>query len=148
MPRTADPPAVQKAKGNPGRRKSAVAKREEEIARIADISPQRRRPCRPECAAGADRPRPDVRGRDCGVEDDGAEAVATHRLQQQHRPIFAMFCVYYAEWVLANEDIIRNGVTQDVKTVVRRLDGADPARSSRSATTASIRCSSCPPGSA
>jgi P27 family predicted phage terminase small subunit len=41
----------------------------------------------------------------------------THRLREHHRPLFAMFCVYYAEWVLANEDVVKNGATQSVATV-------------------------------
>lgn len=118
MGRRSDPPAVQKAKGNPGRRKSAVAKREEEIARVAEILAK----------APADPADPNAPP---ALIDRGpmfAAAISvwkmmaprlspTHRLQQQHRPIFAMFCVYYAEWVLANEDIAKKGVTQNVKTV-------------------------------
>jgi P27 family predicted phage terminase small subunit len=118
MGRRADPPEVQRAKGNPGRRKSAVAKREEEIARIADIL----------ASAPADPADPNAPPAliDRGPMFAAAIAVwkmmaprlsGTLRLQQQHRPIFAMFCVYYAEWVLANEDIIRHGTTQSVKTV-------------------------------
>lgn len=118
MARRADTPAVQKAKGNPGRRKSAMAKREEEIARVADILAK----------APADPADPNAPP---SLIDRGpmfAAAIAvwkmmapklseTHRLQAQHRPIFAMFCVYYAEWVMANEDIMAKGLTQTVKTV-------------------------------
>jgi hypothetical protein len=110
MPRRADPPAVQKAKGNPGRRKSAIAKREEEIARVAEIlASAPADPADPLAPPAADRPRADVRRRDRRLEDDGAEAVDDSRLQPQHRPIFAMFCVYYAEFIMANEDVITNG---------------------------------------
>jgi P27 family predicted phage terminase small subunit len=109
---------VQKAKGNPGRRKSAVAKREEEIARIAEIL----------ASAPADPADPNAPPAliDRGPMFAAAIAVwkmmaprlaTTLRLQQQHRPLFAMFCVYYAEWVMANEDVVRNGTTQSVKTV-------------------------------
>jgi P27 family predicted phage terminase small subunit len=42
---------------------------------------------------------------------------STHRLQPHHRPMFALFCVYFAEWALAKEDIERNGHSQRVKTV-------------------------------
>lgn len=118
MARRADSQAVQKAKGNPGRRKSAVAKREADIARIADILANA--PADP-----ADPLAPPA------LIDRGplfAAAIAcwrmmapklaeTHRLQAQHRPLFAMFCVYYAEWLEANEDIKTNGLTQSVKTV-------------------------------
>jgi P27 family predicted phage terminase small subunit len=118
MGRRADPPAVQRAKGNPGRRRSAVAKREDEIARVAEII----------ASAPADPADPNAPP---ALIDRGplfAAAIAvwklmaprlsgTLRLQQQHRPIFAMFCVYYAEWVMANEDIIAKGATQSVRTV-------------------------------
>lgn len=118
MGRRADPPAVQKAKGNPGRRKGAVAKREEEIARVAEIL----------ASAPADPADPNAPPAliDRGPMFAAAIAVwklmaprlsGTLRLQQQHRPIFAMFCVYYAEWVIANEEIVRHGLTQNVKTV-------------------------------
>lgn len=118
MGRKADPASVQKAKGSPGRRKSAVAKREEEIARVADIL----------AAAPADPADPNAPPAliDRGPMFAGAIAVwkmmaprlsGTHRLQPHHRPLFAMFCVYYAEWVQANEDIAANGLTQDVPTV-------------------------------
>jgi P27 family predicted phage terminase small subunit len=62
------------------------------------------------------------------IEQGAAAAVAvwrdlaprlksTQRLQPQHRPMFAMFCVYFAEWTVANEDIKAKGLTQRVKTV-------------------------------
>jgi P27 family predicted phage terminase small subunit len=41
----------------------------------------------------------------------------THRLPQQHRLTFALFCVYFAEWVSANEDIAKHGYSQMVGTV-------------------------------
>lgn len=118
MGRRADPPAVQKAKGNPGRRQSAVAKREQEIARIAEILG----------AAPADPADPNAPPALIDRGPKFAAAIAawkllapklssTHRLQPQHRPIFAMFCVYYAEFIMANEDVMQNGVTQDVATV-------------------------------
>jgi P27 family predicted phage terminase small subunit len=118
MPRRADPPAVQKAKGNPGRRKSAVAKREAEIARVADILASA-----PADAADPNAPPAMI---DRGPLFAAAIAVwklmapklsGTHRLQPQHRPLFAMFCVYYAEWVAANEDVMANGTTQSVPTI-------------------------------
>lgn len=118
MPRRADPPALQKAKGNPGRRKGKVAKREEEIARVAELL----------SSAPADQVDPLAPP---AILDGGplcAAAIAvwkdlapklhkTRRLQLQHRPIFAMFCVYFAEWVIANEDVKKNGHTQSVPTV-------------------------------
>lgn len=118
MARRADPPAVQKAKGSPGRRKGAVARREAEIARVAKILAEA-----PRDAADPNAPPKLI---DRGKMFAGAIAVwkmmapklsSTHRLQAQHRPIFAMFCVYFAEWVAANEDIMKNGATQSVPTV-------------------------------
>ena len=109
---------MQRAKGNPGRRKSKVAKREEEIARVAELLASAP-------AESAD-PNSPPKMIDRGPLFAAAIAVwkmmaprlsSTHRLQPQHRPIFAMFCVYYAEWVEANEDIVRSGKTQTVKTV-------------------------------
>jgi P27 family predicted phage terminase small subunit len=109
---------VQKAKGNPGRRKSAVRKREEEAARVAEILG----------TAPADPADPHAppalidRGPLCAAavavwKDLAPKLARTHRLQAQHRPLFAMFCVYFAEWVLANEDVLENGQIQKVKTV-------------------------------
>lgn len=118
MGRRADPPRVQKAKGNPGRRRSAVQRREEEIARVAEILGSA-----PSDPADPNAPPAVI---DRGPMFAAAIAVwklmapklsGTHRLQPQHRPIFAMFCIYYAEWVAANEDIMGNGLTQSVETV-------------------------------
>ncbi len=113
--RKPDAPGLQKAKGNPGRRKSAVQKRLDEAERVAELlarTPAQGDPLAPPA-----------------IIEQGAEAAvavwrdlaprlrSTQRLQPQHRPIFALFCVYFAEWVLANEDIKVNGHTQSVKTV-------------------------------
>jgi P27 family predicted phage terminase small subunit len=109
---------VQRAKGNPGRRKSAVAKREEEIARVAEILGSA-----PSDGSDPNAPPAMI---DRGPMFAAAIAVwkmmaprlsPTHRLREHHRPLFAMFCVYYAEWVLANEDVVKNGATQSVATV-------------------------------
>jgi len=117
MGRTADPAALQQAKGNPGRRKSAVVKRLEEAERVAALlsaSPDGGDPLavpamiQGQHAAAA-----------IAVWRELAPRLAkTHRLQAQHRPMFATFCVYFAEWVIANEDISVKGHTQRVKTVV------------------------------
>lgn len=118
MARRADPPAVQKAKGNPGRRKSAMAKREEEIARIADIlASAPADPADPNAPPALIDRGPMFKAAIAVWKMMAAKLSETHRLQQQHRPLFAMFCVYYAEWVMANEDIMANGLTQTVPTV-------------------------------
>lgn len=118
MGRRPDPPQVQKAKGNPGRRKSAVAKREEEIARVAKLladSPVD--PANP-LAPPAIIDRGPMSAAAIAVWEQMAPKLAsTHRLQHHHRFIFAMFCVYFAEWVTANEDCLTKGLTQSVATV-------------------------------
>ncbi|MCA3568381.1 P27 family phage terminase small subunit, partial [Bradyrhizobium sp.] len=110
-----DPPGLQAAKGNPGRRKSAVQKRLEEAERVAQLLAQA-----PD--AGDPLAVPGVIGANAApaiaVWKDLAPRLAkTHRLQPHHRPMFALFCVYFAEWVLANEDVQAKGHTQRVKTV-------------------------------
>lgn len=47
----------------------------------------------------------------------GSELEKTHRLQPVHRQMFAMFCIYIAEWWWACDDVTANGHTQKVKTV-------------------------------
>lgn len=116
MGRRADPPALQKAKGNPGRRKSAVTKRIEEADRVAELlsrAPDGNDPLAPPAII-------DGQGTAAAIavwRELAPRLAKTHRLQAQHRPLFATFCVYFAEWVIANEDIGLNGHTQRVKTV-------------------------------
>ncbi len=113
--RKPDAPGLQQAMGNPGRRKSKVRQRLEEAERVAEMlarAPAHGDPLAPPA-----------------IIEQGAEAAvavwrelaprlrSTQRLQPQHRPMFALFCVYFAEWVGANEDIKKLGHTQSVKTV-------------------------------
>lgn len=118
MGRLPDPPGVQEAKGEPGRRRSARRKRELEAERVAELLASAP-------AEGSDASAPPALI-DRGPLTAAAIAVwrelapklaGTHRLQAQHRPLFAMFCVYFAEWVIANEDVMARGHTQNVKTV-------------------------------
>ncbi len=114
MGRRADPPAVQQAKGNPGRRVSKVEKRRQEAKRVAELLADSLA-----SASGVEPP--------AMIANDPAAAamwrelapllVKTHRLQPQHRPLFFTFCVYYAEWVLAKEAVDRDGHVTNVKTV-------------------------------
>ncbi|MDF0540795.1 P27 family phage terminase small subunit [Sphingobium sp. H39-3-25] len=110
------PDPHQEQKGFPNRRKSAVQKREDEQKRVAELL------ARP---SGEDvlSPPPMI---DQGPLYAGAVAVwrdmaprlaRTHRLQEQHRLIFATFCVYFADWVALNDQLKREGMTQRVKTV-------------------------------
>lgn len=115
MARGSDPPGVQEAKGNPGKRKTAVEKREKEQARIATLLAK----------APAD---------EAGVPVfmqrfklyAGARAVwklmaprlhETFRLQGTHRLLFAIFCCNMADWIRLNELIAKEGETQKIKTV-------------------------------
>lgn len=118
MPRLPDPPGAQEAKGHPGRRLSAVRRRELEAQRVAELLAQ-------PPVDGADALAPPAIIADGPLaaasmaiwRDLAPKLSATHRLQAQHRPVFAMFCVYFAEWVLANEEVAKRGHTQKVKTV-------------------------------
>jgi P27 family predicted phage terminase small subunit len=114
--RRAESPVEQRAKGSPGRRKSVVAQREKELQRIAALL----------SADGAQSN--DPLAVPALIDQHSAPAVAiwkelaprlarTHRLQAQHRPLFATFCVYLSEWVTAAEDVRINGSIQTVKTV-------------------------------
>jgi phage terminase small subunit len=117
MGRLPDPPGAQEAKGNPGRRLSAVRKRELEALRVAELlgKPPAEGDAMAPPAIIADGP---LAAAAIAVWRDLAPKLsATHRLQAQHRPVFAMFCVYFAEWVLANEEVAKRGHTQRVRTV-------------------------------
>ncbi|WP_340265420.1 P27 family phage terminase small subunit [Sphingobium mellinum] len=116
MPRGRRPDPDQEAKGFPNRRKSATRKREEEAARVAQLLV---------ASTSGDVLQPPALI-DQGPLYAGAVAVwremaprlaRTHRLPEQHRMIFAMFCVYYADWVSLNDQLKQEGMTQRVKTV-------------------------------
>lgn len=117
MGRLPDPPGAQEAKGNPGRRLSAVRKRELEAERVAELlgrAPADGDHLAPPAIIAAG---PLAAAAIAVWRDLAPKLAGTHRLQAQHRPVFAMFCVYFAEWVLANEEVARRGHTQKVKTV-------------------------------
>ncbi|GAB5481259.1 MAG: hypothetical protein Pars92KO_10160 [Parasphingorhabdus sp.] len=110
------PDPNQAKKGYPARRKSAVMKREEEAQRVAELLLEN-------STSDPLQPPPMI---DQGPLYAGAVAVwkdmaprlhRTYRLMDQHRPIFAMFCVYYADWISLNDQLKREGMTQRVKTV-------------------------------
>ena len=114
--RRPESPEVQRAKGSPGRRKGQVEKREAELQRIAALLASDSARAHDPLAVPA------------LIDKHSAAAVAiwrdlaprlarTHRLQAQHRLMFATFCVYLAEWVMANEDVLAIGQTQTVTTV-------------------------------
>ncbi|AYO78327.1 P27 family phage terminase small subunit [Sphingobium yanoikuyae] len=116
MARGRKPDPDQEAKGYPNRRKSATRKREEEAERVAQLLVS---------STSGDVLQPPAMI-DQGPLYAGAVAVwremaprlaRTHRLPEQHRMIFAMFCVYYADWVTLNDQLKQEGMTQRVKTV-------------------------------
>ena len=114
MGRRPDPD--QAAKGYPNRRRSAVKKREEEAQRIADLLAQS--PARDPLAVPPMLDQGALYVAAIAVWKEMAPRLArTHRLADLHRPIFALFCVYYADWVRLNDLLMREGSTQSVKTV-------------------------------
>lgn len=119
MGRLPDLAGVQEAKGNPGRRLSAVKKRQLEAERVADLLAQSPAdpsdPLAPPAIIAAG---PTAAAAIAVWRDLAPKLAVTHRLQPQHRPVFAMFCVYFAEWVLANEEVAKRGHYQRVRTVV------------------------------
>lgn len=114
MPRRADPPEVQEAKGNPGRRKGKVKTRAANAQRIAELLSS---------APTGDLLTPPILSDPMfapalAVWRELAPGLAkTHRLPAESRMIFVQLCVYMAEWLEAQVDVAENGFTQKVKTV-------------------------------
>lgn len=114
MGRRPDPPELQEAKGNPGKRKGAVKSRASDAERIAAML---------SAAATSDPLIPPMLtdpmfAPALAVWRDLAPGLAkTHRLPQESRLIFVQLCVYMAEWLSAQVDVAENGFTQRVKTV-------------------------------
>jgi P27 family predicted phage terminase small subunit len=124
--RRADDPRDQKAKGFPGKRKNkteiALAKMERAAARDAQLLAQ--------AGTGAD-----IQALPIFLEDKRL-APATiiwreyaprldklHLLTTLDRYTFAMFCIYAAEFVLANRDILDKGYSVGVPTIAKGKDG-------------------------
>lgn len=114
--RRAAPPGMEKAKGYPGKRKSQADRALERAAQIADLMAAAPATSGEPLAPPAfldQRSAPALR-----IWRDLAPAlVATGRLTEEDRVIFAQFCVYAGEWVTANEEILAKGYSQNVKTV-------------------------------
>lgn len=114
MPRRADPPEVQEAKGSPGRRKSKVKMRAASAQRVAELLSS---------APTGDLLTPPILSDPMfapalAVWRELAPGLAkTHRLPAESRMIFVQLCVYMAEWLEAQVDVAENGFTQKVKTV-------------------------------
>lgn len=115
MGRKADPPAVQAAKGHPNRRRSANKKREEEQARVAELLADA-----PTDPAGVPKlidQGPLYAGAIAVWKDLAPRLARTHRLADQHRLTFAIFCCNMADWIRLNSQLLKEGETQRVKTM-------------------------------
>lgn len=112
--RRPDPPGLQAAKGHPGKRRSKAAAQLENAQHVAALLA---------AAPAADPLTPPVLTdpRFAGAlkiwSDLAPELVRTHRLPRESRLIFVQLCVYTAEWLEAELDIVANGYSQRVKTV-------------------------------
>lgn len=114
MGRRSDPPEVQAAKGFPGRRKSKTEKAIAEAERMAKILADA-----PADPLGAPMLLADERLAPALQvwKDYAPQLQKNNLLERTDRHIFAMFCVYTADWVSANEEILNKGHMQKVKTV-------------------------------
>lgn len=114
MGRRPDPSGLQAAKGDPGRRKASVKAREEKAARVAALLSN---------AGSGDLATPPLLTDPMFApalavwRDIGPELARTTRLPKEARLIFAMLCVYIAEWIEATVDIKEHGMFQNVPTV-------------------------------
>lgn len=116
MGRRGDPPGLQAAKRHPGKREKTVKARLAEARRVAQLLAEA------PAESGDKLAPPKFLDQRFPAALQVWRSLApklreTHRLPNQHRLTFALFCVYYAEWVTANEDIARNGYSQMVETV-------------------------------
>ena len=114
MGRRPDSTDAQAAKGNPGRRKSAVQKRKEQAEAVAALMARSL-----DERAGDDVPAY-IAGNPVAAtmwQMLGPVLIQTHRLQPQHRPLFITFCTYYAQWIAANDGLDGGKFTQRIKTV-------------------------------
>ncbi|MGQ2989508.1 MAG: P27 family phage terminase small subunit [Brevundimonas sp.] len=108
--------ADEKARGYPGKRKSKTDRQLEQAAALAEqlaAAP---------AASGEAMAAPvflDARSAPALRiwRDLAPTLVATGRLTEEDRFIFAQFCVYAGEWVAANEEVLAKGYSQRVATV-------------------------------
>lgn len=114
--RRASPPELEKAKGYPGKRRSkadqALAQAERMAELLAAAPAGSGEPLAPPAFLDA-RSAPALRI----WRDLAPSLVATGRLTEEDRIVFAQFCVYAGEWVSSNEEILAKGYSQKVKTV-------------------------------
>lgn len=114
--RTAASPELEKARGYPGKRKSKADAALEQAARLAEMLA-----AAPAASADPLAPPGFIDARSAPAlriwRDLAPTLVATGRLTEEDRFVFAQFCVYAGEWVAANDEVLTRGFTQNVKTV-------------------------------
>ncbi len=121
MGRRKDAPEVQAAKGYPGKRKRATkaelaAKKERDRAQLAESMAAA--PDDPSDKFAPPRFLDERFGPALAIwRDYGPRLTRLNLVQDLDRYTFALFCIYMAEWVAANEEIERGGYSIRVKTV-------------------------------
>lgn len=114
--RTAASPELEKARGYPGKRKSKADAALEQAARLAEMLA-----AAPAGSGDPLAPPGFIDARSAPAlriwRDLAPTLVATGRLTEEDRFVFAQFCVYAGEWVAANEEVLNKGFAQRVKTV-------------------------------
>ena len=114
--RTAASPELEKARGYPGKRKSKADRQLEEAGRLAEMLASA-----PAASGDPLAPPGFIDKRSAPALRIWSELaptlVATGRLTEEDRFVFAQFCVYAGEWVAANEEVLSKGFAQRVKTV-------------------------------
>lgn len=114
--RTAASPDLEKAKGYPGKRKSKADAALEQAQRLAEMIA-----AAPAASGDPLAPPAFIDARSAPAlriwRDLAPTLVATGRLTEEDRFVFAQFCVYAGEWVAANEEVLSKGFSQKVKTV-------------------------------
>lgn len=117
MGRRKDNPHDQAAKGFPGKRKTRVERQIAEAERLAEMlasAPSRPNDPLSPPAFIAD---PRLKGALAVWNDHAAKLGRINLLDAEYRNLFAMFCVYMADFVAANEEILRKGYSVNVRTV-------------------------------
>jgi phage terminase small subunit len=117
MGRRSDNPHDQAAKGYPGKRKTKVEKQIAEAQRLADLLAAA--PARPNDPASPPQfiTDPRLKGALAVWEDHAPRLMRINLLDADYRHTFAMFCVYMADFVAANDEILRKGYSVNVRTV-------------------------------
>lgn len=119
--RRPDPPALQEAKGDPGRRKGKRVAAQAKAAAVEIAAPAA--PAEPGKTWATTVEPPAILFGDKYVEalaiwnELGPDLERTNRLAPLHRQAFGMFCIYIAEFWQATRDLADKGRSQNVKTV-------------------------------